>query len=160
MYSAKSHRSIASIVIATMFLLVVPAAGAQTAKPTGTIGYQLAVSAPSLRGHTVMISALRDGRIVEQQEHRMGDGSTLRGDNLTEGLYDVRVEGEGIVTEEKHGVHVFGGREVDLIFDLRPGKGVHIVEYATGALSREEVATRLARLEAAVAEMAKARSPK
>jgi hypothetical protein len=158
MRSTQSYRLVSAMIIAMLLLLVVRMAGAQTSKPTGAIGVQLSVTTPSLQGRPVMISALRDGKIVGQHEERSGNGSALRGGNLTEGLYDVRVEGEGVVTEEKHGVHVFGGQEVDLVFDLRPGKGVHIVEYATGPLSREEVATRLARLEAAVANLAKTRS--
>jgi hypothetical protein len=74
---------------------------------------------------------------------------------LAEGTYDVRIEGDGMLMEEKHGVQVFAGRDGSLTFVMRSGKGAHIVEYATG-LSREEVATRLANLESAVAQLQKA----
>ncbi len=51
------------------------------------------------------------------------------------------------MTEVKRGVRVFEGRQASVEFVIRPGKGVRIVEYSTGGLAREEVATRLDRLE-------------
>ena len=111
-----------------------------------------------LQGHPIMVSAIRDGQVVEQQETQFNGDRTL--DGLQPGLYDVRAEGDGAVTEEKRGVHVFAGRSVDLYFDLRLGKGVHIVEYATGGLSREEVAARLGKLETAVTQLQKSIPPK
>jgi len=81
-------------------------------------------------------------------------------DSLPAGQYDVRVEGEGVTTEVKRGVQVFSGRDGSLIAIVRPGQGAHIVEYATGGLAREEIAARIARLEAAVAELQKSRPPK
>jgi hypothetical protein len=38
---------------------------------------------------------------------------------------------------------------------MRAGTGVRTVEYAIGGLSREEIAARLAKLEAAMAELQK-----
>jgi hypothetical protein len=102
-----------------------------------------------------MVSAIRDGNIIEQEEVPLSEGRELGSDNMRPGVYDVRVEGEGIVTEIKRGIHVFNGQRTEIVFDVRPGKGVHIVEYATGGLSREEVAARLAKLEAEVAELSK-----
>lgn len=160
MHSTYRCRLASAIVISIVLLVGARVAGAQTPRPRGTIGFQLTVTAPGLQGRPVMVSAFRDGKMVEQQEERLGNGSTLRGDSLTQGLYDVRVEGEGIVTEEKRGVHLFGGQELSLIFQLRSGKGVHIVEYATGPLSREEIAAHLARLDAEVAELTKTRAQK
>jgi len=52
-------------------------------------------------------------------------------------------------------VHVFAGKDGSLMFVMRSGKGAHMVEYATGGLSREEVAARLAKLESAVAQLQK-----
>jgi hypothetical protein len=69
------------------------------------------------------------------------------------GTYDVRVEGDGIVTEVKRGVTLAGPKNMTLNFVVRPGQGVHVVEYATGGLAREEVAQKIAALEAAVAEL-------
>ena len=96
----------------------------------------------------VMISALRSGQIVNQGETLVAGGnSALKLGELPVGTYDVRVEGEGIMTEVKRGVRVFEGRQAPVEFVIRPGKGVRIVEYSTGGLAREEVATRLDRLE-------------
>lgn len=104
-----------------------------------------------------MISALRNGNIVRQYEVVLQPGGAHKIlDELTEGTYDVRIEGDGMVTEEKHGVHVFAGKDGSLMFVMRSGQGAHIVEYATGGLSREEVATRLAKLESAVVQLQKA----
>ena len=48
------------------------------------------------------------------------------------------------------------GDRTDMIAGpMRAGQGVKIVEYATGGLSREEMAARLQRLEAAIAELMK-----
>jgi hypothetical protein len=107
-----------------------------------------------------MVSAIRDGRIVEQQELPLTTGRDLQGDSIPPGVYDVRVEGQGLVTEVKRGIHVFAGQKTELTFDLRAGQGVRIVEYATGGLSREEVASRLAKLEAQVAELSKPHAQK
>lgn len=71
---------------------------------------------------------------------------------LPPGLYDVRAEGQGAVTEVKRGVHVFAGQDLNVNFVMHAGTGLRTVEYATGGLSREEVAARLAKLEAAVAK--------
>ncbi len=99
----------------------------------------------------VMGSAIReDGRVVDQNEKllvRAPNVVSLALDDLPAGLYDVRVEGDGLVTEVKRGVWVFAGRDSELNFVLRPGSGVHVVEYAVGGLSREEVAARLSKLE-------------
>jgi hypothetical protein len=111
-----------------------------------------------LQGRPVMVSAIRDGQVVEQQETQFNGDRSLS--PLQPGLYDVRAEGDGIVTEVKRGVHVFPGRQLELHFELHPGKGAHVVEYATGGLSREEVAARLAKLEAAVTQLQKSIPPK
>lgn len=127
-------------------------------KPHGSIAFSLRVDEHSLSGRPAMVSAIRDGNVVEQMEAPLSEGRELGSDNLKPGVYDVRVEGDGLVTEVKRGIHVFDDQRTTIIFDVKPGKGVHIVEYATGGLSREEVAARLAKLEAQVAELAKAKS--
>jgi hypothetical protein len=105
-----------------------------------------------------MISAMKNGSIVRQYEIVVWPGAQVNKilDDLAEGTYDVRIEGDGMVTEEKHGVRVFAGKDGSLMFVVHSGKGAHIVEYATGGLSREEVATRLAKLESAVAQLQRA----
>lgn len=104
----------------------------------------------------VMINAIRDGEVIRQEEVVLwSTNDQLVLFRTPAGLYDVRVEGEGVITEVKQGIHVFprGEGDTNLHFIMRPGQGVHIVEYATGGLSREEIATRLARLENVVSQL-------
>ena len=110
-------------------------------------------SSKGLKG-VVMISVLRDGAMVKQQEVEVS--GLPPNFTLPVGVYDVRVEGDSIVTVVKRGVHVTAKDSTKVIAPMRPGQGVRIVEYATGGLAREEVAARLAKLEAAVAQMQKA----
>ena len=133
-------------------------AAAQPPQQRATIAVFLQVSAQGFSGRPALVSAIRDGQIVEQHEVLLTTGRDLNSDAITPGVYDVRVEGEGLVTEVKRGIHVFAGQKTDLTFQERPGKGVHIVEYATGALSREEIAARLEKLESQVANLTKARA--
>lgn len=115
----------------------------------------------TVKGATVanvpgMVSFIRGGEIVSQQEVLVGTGNAhLFGVQLPPATYDVRVETEGLVTEAKRGVHLIEGQKGDLTFMVRPGKGVHIVEYADGGLAREEVAARLASLETRIAKLAR-----
>ena len=44
-------------------------------------------------------------------------------------------------------------RNLTLQFVLRPGEGAHVIEFAEGGLAREEVAARIAALEAEVARL-------
>jgi len=125
---------------------------------TGTVNAHFTAD-DALREHPVMISAIQGGQVVEQQETKLPHADK-RLNPLQPGVYAVRVEGDGAVTEVKRGVHVFAGREVDLQFVLHAGKGAHVVEYATGGLSREEVAARLANLEGAVKQIQQAERAK
>ena len=122
-----------------------------------TIHVFLATNQQALSGRPAMVSAIRDGRIVQQSEANLTTSIDFNTDSIKPGVYDVRVEGEGLVTEVKRGVHAFAGQKTEITFQVQSGKGVHIVEYATGALPREEIAARLARLEAQVAELSKSR---
>jgi hypothetical protein len=136
------------VTIVLALLIAVGEPGKAGAQQTGDISVRFGASAPSFDHQPAMVSLVRDGRVVEQGE------TALRADRgftrLEPGTYDVRVECDGAVTEVKRGVQVFAGRVLTLEFALRPGKGVHVVEYATGGLSREEVAAHLQRLDAAV----------
>jgi hypothetical protein len=105
-----------------------------------------------------MISVLRDGAVVKQQEVEVS--GLPPNFTLPVGIYDVRVEGEGIATLVKRGVHVTEKGSTKLISAMRPGQGARVIEYATGGLAREEVAARLAKLEAAVAQMQKSQPAK
>jgi hypothetical protein len=128
-------------------------------EPNGTITSRF--QAPdNLWRHPIMVAAIRDGAVVYQEETLLPNDNHLSGDMIRPGLYDVRVEGEGIVTEIKRGVRLYPGRELNLYFTIRPGAGLHTVEYTTTALSREEIALRLSRLETAVAELRKSLAAK
>src|SRR6266851_4106384 len=65
-----------------------------------------------------MISAIGHGSIVRQYEVVLQPGAQAHKilDDLAEGTYDVRIEGDGMVTEEKHGVQVFAGKDGSLMF--------------------------------------------
>jgi len=154
-----STRLVLSIAAAiSLTTICASAAGGQPPHQRASIAVFLQVSAEGYAGRPALVSAIRDGRIVEQHEAALTTGTAMEGDSIRIGVYDVRVEGEGLVTEVKRGVHVFAGQKTDLTFQMRTGKGVHIVEYATGALPREEVAARLEKLEAQVAALAKMRA--
>ena len=114
-------------------------------------------SSKGLKG-VVMISVLTDGAVVKQKELEVS--GLPQNFTLPVGVYDVRLEGDGIMTLVKRGVHVTEKDSTKIIAPLRPGQGIRVVEYATGGLAREEVAARLAKLEAAVAQMQKAPQPR
>ena len=107
----------------------------------------------ALKELSVMVSVIRDGEVVKQQEVRFNSSP---GFSVPAGLYDVRLEGEGMQTLIKRGIHVNESGRTDIIGGpMRAGTGVKIIEFATGGLSREEIAARLAKLETAVADLQK-----
>lgn len=133
-------------------LAAVPALGQEKA----TIYASVLVSDNALAGRPVMVSFIRDGSIFFQEETITTESpnvASVGSQDSPVGVYDVRVEGDGIVTEMKRGVTLAGPKNMTLNFVVRPGEGVHVVEYATGGLAREEVAQKIAALEAAVAEL-------
>jgi hypothetical protein len=130
--------------------------GTAFSAPTTAVAQEghFSVSIGSLAGATpksgtAMISILRGGEIVAQDEIVLGNSSSSGWNSpaLPVGIYDVRVAGEGLVTEVKHGIRNFDGQFTNVPFLTRPGSGIHVVEYATGGLAREEVAARLSALE-------------
>jgi len=128
---------------------------------SGRLNIALKVADNTLKDRPVMVSAIGNGKVVTQYEVllvQLPNEAHITLDSLPAGQYDVRVEGDGVVTELKRGVQVFSGR--DGVAVVRLGQGAHIVEYATGGLAREELAARISKLEAAVAELQKARQPK
>lgn len=128
------------------------------APTTGNLSLRTSVTEDSyqaLRQVPVMVSVIRDGQVVKQMEMQLNSNT---GFTLPAGLYDVRVEGDGMQTLVKRGIHVMAGDRTDMIAGpVRAGQGVKIVEYAAGGLSREEMAARLQKLEAAMAELMKSR---
>ena len=157
-----TERVTAIVACAVLLVIAVSIPGHERASAQASHGSVYALyprSDATLEGRPVMLSAIRGGEIVNQQE------TTLWSDNnrlssLTPGVYDLRAEGQGMVTEVKRGVHVFANQELRVNFVMRPGTGVRTVEYAAAGLSREEVAARLAKLDAAVAELQKAAPPR
>jgi|SRR6266852_7932991 len=145
----------------SLSILFLASACAAVAQP-GRLNVSVKSLDAALKDHTFMVSAIGNGAIVRQYEvllNSRGDANTILND-LPPGSYDVRVEGEGAITEVKRGVQVFPGKDGSLTAVLRPGKGVHIVEYAIGGLAREEVAARLAKLDAEVAALKKTSAAK
>ena len=139
---------------ASAFLLVATCfATASTAQTKGALQANFNADA-AVRGRPVMVSVIRDGSVIQQSETVLPSAKSV--DQLPLGAYDVRVEGDGLMTEVKRGVQVNADNRLELHFVMRPGQGVHIVEYATGGLAREEVAARLARLDSAVAALQRA----
>lgn len=123
------------------------------AQETGTLRVNLG---PGGEHGVFMISCIRDGEVVFQTEGDWGSGPhcTIGGStDIPVGAYDVRVEGDGLLTQVRRGVLVTAQNVNNLYVVMEQGEGVRTIEYATGALAREEVAARLRALEAAQAEM-------
>ncbi|MCI0661503.1 MAG: carboxypeptidase-like regulatory domain-containing protein [Acidobacteria bacterium] len=112
----------------------------------------------ALRELPVMVSVIKDGELLMHRESQFNANVSY---SLPAGIYDIRVEGDGMLTLVKRGILVKAGETTEIIGGpMRVGTGVKIIEYATGGLSREEIAARLAKLEANVAELQKARQTK
>ncbi len=140
--------------------ILYPAAG--LAQEKATIYATILVSDNTLAGRPVMVSCIRDGAIAFQEETITTESPnevSVGCQDMTVGTYDIRVEGDGIVTEMKRGVTLASSKNMTLKFVVRPGQGAHVVEYAAGGLAREEVAERLAALEAEVAALKGGTSP-
>ena len=109
----------------------------------------------ALRQQPVMVSVIRDGEVMKQTEAQLNSNARF---SLPPGLYDLRLEGDGMITLVKRGIRVTYGEKTAIIGGpMRAGSGVRTIEYAAAGLSREEIAVRLAKLEAAVTELTKAR---
>jgi hypothetical protein len=106
-----------------------------------------------LEGLGVMVSVIKDGKVIKQMEVHLNSNA---GFTLPPGTYDIRVEGEKMQTIVKRGILVNQGETTHVIGGpMRVGTGVRVIEYATGGLSREELAARLEKLEAAMAALQK-----
>src|SRR5262245_37745472 len=95
----------------------------------GRVGVTINSKAPVSGQQPVMVSFLSDGKMVWQTEIRLENGRGAVTAVLAPAAYDVRVEGEGLTTEIKRGLQVFAQRDANLEFLVRPGTGVHSVEY-------------------------------
>ena len=148
----RASRALLALAVLLSGLTAVPG----RAQEKATIYASVEVSDNALAGRPVMVSFIQDGAIVFQEETTTTESPnvvSVGAQDSPAGVYDVRVEGDGIVTEMKRGVTLAGSKNMTLNFIVRPGQGVHVVEYATGGLAREEVAQKIAALEAAVAEL-------
>jgi hypothetical protein len=146
-------RSVFSSLVAAVVLGLSVAPASHSAEPTtGRLIVIVKVSDNALAGTPARVSGVTpDGVLVDYAEEfldRAPNAQSFVLDRLGAGVLDVRVEGEGLVTEVKKGVPVFAGRDERVTFVVTPGSGAHIVEFAVAGLSREEVATRLRSLEA------------
>jgi hypothetical protein len=97
-----------------------------------------------------MVSCIHEGAVVFQTEDDVGGGPycMIGGSrDIPVGVYDVRVEGDGMLTQVRRGVLVTALNQTNLHVAMELGEGVRSVEYSTGALAREEVADRLRALE-------------
>ncbi len=124
-----------------------------SAEPTtGRLWVIVKVSDNALADTPARASAVTpDGELVDYAEEflvRAPNTQSLLLDGLEAGVFDVRVEGEGMITEVKKGVPIFAGKDERVTIVVKPGTGAHIVEFAVAGLSREEVAARLRSLEA------------
>lgn len=118
----------------------------------GRFGVHVQSTNAALKSRPAMVSIVKGGEVVAQKEQPIGGYVSF---DVPVGVYDVRAEGDGVVTEVKRGVQVFDRKDTTLYFDLKAGQGARIIEYAIGGITREEVATRLNKLDAEVAEIKK-----
>lgn len=149
--SLRVRASSALLALGFVASILNPAAG--LAQEKATIYASILVSDNALAGRPVMVSCIRDGAIAFQEETITTESPnqvSVGCQDMTVGTYDIRVEGDGIVTEMKRGVTLASSKNMTLKFVIRPGQGAHVVEYAAGGLAREEVAERIAALEAEV----------
>jgi hypothetical protein len=111
-------------------------------KPAGHISVATTTDEDALKHRPVMVSILADGNVVQQEEIHLTSGAAFH--KLPVGTYDVRVEGDGLVTLVKRGIQVRDDQSTNVIGGpMTPGRGVKTIEYATGGLSREELASQL-----------------
>jgi len=147
---------LASPALALLAAIVAAAPAAPAAAQDTGIDVRVGAASASyqaLNETAFMVSVIKDGVIAQQQETENNSNVHF---TLAPGTYDVRIEGDGAITLTKRGVMVTAGHVTSLVGGpMRAGKGVRIVEYATGGLAREEVAARLARLDAEVGSLDK-----
>ena len=159
----KERKSWSAAILASLFVLICVAAlrtSGSTLAQGESINLDVRTSVAddsfdALRQQPVMVTVIKDGEVMKQTEALLNSNARF---SLTPGLYDLRLEGDGMITLVKRGIHVTYGEKTAIIGGpMRAGSGVKTIEYATGGLSREEIAARLTKLEAAVAELTKAR---
>lgn len=111
------------------------------------------VSDESLEGKHALISILADGKIVAQKETTLPFSSVLF--SRVPGSYHVKLEGAGFKTLTKGPYQVIAGESCEVKATVEPGQGATVILFGDGPMSREEIATRIKRLEEAVAKLQK-----
>lgn len=97
---------------------------------------------------TYMITVLEAGKTVFQTEtpprfwppENKYVSANAHPYKIPPGVYDFRVEGEGVVTVTKRGIQVVSGSRNGryVYFDLQPGKGVKVIEYSAEGSPKEK----------------------
>ena len=82
----------------------------------------------SLRTRVVMVSVLKDGRVMKQKETGISDVPVNF--DLPVGVYDVRVEGDSVITVVKSGIHVTAGDSTNVLPAMRAGAGICECKYS------------------------------
>jgi len=136
----------------TPLLALLVGSSALAAQSTGSVETRFNSALAGTRNHSVMVSLIQNDGVVDQSETVIPSGHRF---DVAPGTYDVRVEGDGVVTQVKKGVHVFAGKTLNLEFVMRPGTGAEVTQYAAAVLSREEIEARLRKLEAQVSDLQK-----
>jgi hypothetical protein len=81
----------------------------------------------TLRTRVVMVSVMKDEKVLKQKETGMSDVPVNF--DLPVGVYDVRVEGAGVTTVIKRGIHVTAGDSTNVLPAMRSGAGVCDCKY-------------------------------
>ena len=82
----------------------------------------------SLSTRVVMVSILREGTVVKQKELGMSDVPASF--TLPVGVYEVRVEGDGVNSVTKSGIHVTADDVTNVLPAMRSGQGVCDCKYS------------------------------
>jgi hypothetical protein len=150
-----SVRTTSRWLLAALAITAVSLPTVAQAQESGSVSIKINSGEGAQIGYPVMVSCIKDGAVFYQSEAQIGYNAYCRLGGETQlpvGTYDVRAEGGELVTEAKRGILVTAGNDTGLTFIMKSGEGIHVVEYATGGLAREEVAVRLRDLEAKRAE--------
>lgn len=141
----------AALILGGLYVRPLPARAQEQAK--GDLRVIPKARSEAAKQNLVLITVSANGRVFRQTEHR-ADGDWEYFPGVPIGPVEIRVEGEGFQTQVKRGIHITNERTF-ITFDLSPGTGTKVTEYAPAAISREEIQGLLARLETAVRELSK-----
>lgn len=98
----------------------------------GTIGISIRPfdkKIKSVNSRTLMITVFQNSKAVAQKETNLSTYVSFS--KLEPGKYNVRFEGEGLETLEKHGILVFENKTTELKTYIHLGSGTKIIQYST-----------------------------